>query len=74
MKFFLLTAIAGLAKSQQLDDLLNDTLGKTLGPGVANSVSDRLEYKFRGPFINIADDENVKLDILHWVIGGKLFF
>ena len=73
MKFFLLTAMAGMANAK-IDELLNDTLGKTLGPGVANSVSDRLEYKFRGPYINIADDENVKLDILHWVLDGKLFF
>ena len=73
MKFFLLTAMAGMTNAK-IDELLNDTLGKTLGPGVANSVSDRLEYKFRGPYINIADDENVKLDILHWVLDGKLFF
>ena len=73
MKFVFFTAMAGMAYAQ-LEDLLNDTLGKTLGKGASNSVVDRLEYTFKGPFIKIADDENVELNLFHWVLNGKLFF
>ena len=43
-------------------------------PIVADTVVETLDYKFKGPLVEIANDEDVELNLFHWVIDGKLFF
>ena len=45
-----------------------------LVPIVDDTVVETLDYKFKGPLVEIANDEDVELNLFHWVIDGKLFF
>ena len=72
MKISFLAALVAVALADDDEDF--DIVDDLLVPIVGDTVVETLDYKFKGPLVEIANDEDVELNLFHWVIDGKLFF